>query len=486
MPGRSDCCGQRRWLPALSAPLLLGILVGLRLWQFDNDDPYITYRYARNLATGNSLVYNPGERVLGTTSPLFALILGGLTLLGRDPAFWGKLVSCLSLGVVGVLVGRLVGGASRREHRSLAWLVAGALAVLDPLLITGGFGSETFLHVSLIFGAFLLLDSPKQVIAGVLLGCAIVCRGDAVVAAAVYLAVWTVRNRRLPVHAVIGLGTLAGAWGMFAWAYYGTPIPQTLAIKRLQAHVWGSDFLEGIAFYAMRYFGESRWVMVIAPLAAIGLLRIIRLRLTVCGALVVWALCYLGAYAILNVPHVYIWYYSVVSPVLVMLACLGTADLAGRRRPVGALLAGAGVVTAFVAFIQCEQAFHRWLPYPRHPVYVEAAQWIEAHSPQEATIAAFEVGAVGYASEHRIIDLWGLVTPDVGHHTMALGDGTYALRRFRPDYLIVHRELWGNERLLLEAPWFDEAYRFEMSFSSPRYSGVDVFRLVDPAAVPGV
>ncbi|MBN1425707.1 hypothetical protein JXA88_14225, partial [Candidatus Fermentibacteria bacterium] len=104
-------------LLAWGVPAVLGVLVGVWLWRFDNDDPYITYRYARNLASGHGLVYNPGQRVLGRTSPLFALLLGDLTMLGRDPAFWGKLVSSLSLGLVGALAGRIVaaggGGGSR-------------------------------------------------------------------------------------------------------------------------------------------------------------------------------------------------------------------------------------------------------------------------------------------------------------------------------------------------------------------------------------
>src|SRR5215211_293852 len=39
------------------------------------DDSYITYRYAHNLLTGRGFVYNPGEHVLSTTTPLYALIL---------------------------------------------------------------------------------------------------------------------------------------------------------------------------------------------------------------------------------------------------------------------------------------------------------------------------------------------------------------------------------------------------------------------------
>src|SRR5437762_13129041 len=39
------------------------------------DDAYTTLRYAANLANGSGFVYNPGERVWGTTTPLFTLLL---------------------------------------------------------------------------------------------------------------------------------------------------------------------------------------------------------------------------------------------------------------------------------------------------------------------------------------------------------------------------------------------------------------------------
>ena len=44
----------------------------------DTDDTYIKYRYAANIATGHGFVYNIGERVLGTTLPLFTLLLAAM------------------------------------------------------------------------------------------------------------------------------------------------------------------------------------------------------------------------------------------------------------------------------------------------------------------------------------------------------------------------------------------------------------------------
>jgi hypothetical protein len=44
---------------------------------------------------------------------------------------------------------------------------------------------------------------------------------------------------------------------------------------------------------------------------------------------------------------------------------------------------------------------------------VATARWIAAHTPPGALIAAHDIGAVGYFGERRLIDLAGLVTPEV-------------------------------------------------------------------------
>ena len=46
--------------------------------RFTSEDFLITLRYAENLAHGQGLVFNPGERVLGTTTPLYTLFLAAI------------------------------------------------------------------------------------------------------------------------------------------------------------------------------------------------------------------------------------------------------------------------------------------------------------------------------------------------------------------------------------------------------------------------
>jgi hypothetical protein len=79
-----------------AVPAVPTILVGLLHGTFFIDDAYITFRYAENLAAGHGLVFNPGEPVLGTTTPLCATVLAGLKRLGLavpTSALWLGLLS---------------------------------------------------------------------------------------------------------------------------------------------------------------------------------------------------------------------------------------------------------------------------------------------------------------------------------------------------------------------------------------------------------
>ena len=62
---------------------LLGVQVSYGLCP--QDDAFISFRYAANLAEGHGLVFNPGERVEGYTNFLWTLIFAPVIALGLDP-----------------------------------------------------------------------------------------------------------------------------------------------------------------------------------------------------------------------------------------------------------------------------------------------------------------------------------------------------------------------------------------------------------------
>ena len=69
-----------RALWAALALAVAAVAVGVRFWIAQQshavgEDALITLRYAENIAAGNGFVYNMGQRVLGTTTPLYTLLL---------------------------------------------------------------------------------------------------------------------------------------------------------------------------------------------------------------------------------------------------------------------------------------------------------------------------------------------------------------------------------------------------------------------------
>ena len=118
------------------------------------DDAFITFRYARNILAGQGFVYNPGEAVLGTTTPLYTLLMVGLGALtgGVEAPFplLALLVNALADAVTCLLLwnlGRRLGFERAGVAAALAWAVA-------PFSVTFAIGGlETSLYVALLTGA---------------------------------------------------------------------------------------------------------------------------------------------------------------------------------------------------------------------------------------------------------------------------------------------------------------------------------------------
>jgi len=57
--------------------LIFPIACALQIAAFSSarlDDAFITFRYGQNLALGHGMVFNPGERLMGSTSPVEVLL----------------------------------------------------------------------------------------------------------------------------------------------------------------------------------------------------------------------------------------------------------------------------------------------------------------------------------------------------------------------------------------------------------------------------
>lgn len=73
------------------------------------DDAFITFQHSENLATGDGMVFNRGERVLGTTAPLFAIFLAALGWIGWPIPEVALATGIAADAVSGVLIYRVLG-----------------------------------------------------------------------------------------------------------------------------------------------------------------------------------------------------------------------------------------------------------------------------------------------------------------------------------------------------------------------------------------
>ncbi len=139
------------WAAIVAGCLLLtGGTLYMRMSQSPDgfDDAYITYRYAQNLAEGHGLVFNPGERVEGYSTFLYALLmtLGQLILGPKTIYSWSLAINILSACGALCIAVHAVG---RRAGSTAAWLAAFTLGIFPSIWIAIWSGLETMLVVFL-------------------------------------------------------------------------------------------------------------------------------------------------------------------------------------------------------------------------------------------------------------------------------------------------------------------------------------------------
>jgi hypothetical protein len=415
--------------------------VAFRDWAYD--DPFITFRYADNLRSGLGFVYNANERVLSTTAPLYALLLAGLGLVWQDLPSRSNLISALSLALGGFFL-YIIG---RRWQEPLAGLVATVLYPVFPLMVNT-FGAETCFYAMLILGAFALHAGEQHYGAMALLALATLTRSDGLVAGLVLGADLLITQRRVPWGPALLFAALIAPWYLFAWTYFGSPLPATLAAKQQQAQMaisqgFAPGFLSLISGYAEEPFYWLHGALAVAGIF-FSALRNRRWLPFLC-----WGVVYFVSYTLLRVSR-YFWYYAPLIPVILSAVGLGLAAvkhwlppevIQGWRRW-AVLPVVLPVMLLLLLYPQAEGLRHSYHhPDQRAAIYEAVGTWLAENAPPDATIATLEVGIIGYYAERRMVGFAGLIQPEIAQRlsreTMYREAAAWAIETYRPDYLVL-------------------------------------------------
>lgn len=209
------------------------------------DDAMISMRYARNLADGSGLVWNPGEApVEGYTNLLWTLWMSVLHVVGLPERLIALGVMLSGAGLLLATVA-LAGALSRRlsPDRGARLLAMLATALCYPLTYWTLRGMEVGLLACLTTGAVLLalrlLDEGRRVdhaLLALVVVAAVLTRTDAAIlmgTIGIYL-IWASPAGARVVNAasaLVPLGATVVAHTAFRIAYYGDALPNTYYLK---------------------------------------------------------------------------------------------------------------------------------------------------------------------------------------------------------------------------------------------------------------
>ena len=104
-----------------------------------------------------------------------------------------------------------------------------------------------------------------------------------------------------------------------------------------------------------------------------------------------------------------------------------------------------------------------------------------AHTvPADQTVAMVEIGILSYFSGRRILDLVGLVHPEIGPH-LAEGDVSWPVRERKPEFVLLHDPPWPSiETGLVETDWFGRTYTRQETFEGPEPYRLALYNRVTP------
>lgn len=464
------------------------------------DDAYITFRYARNLLSGYGFVYNPGEKVLGTTTPLYTLLLAGMGMLaGGRNADLPSLALAINAVVDGITclwlwnLGKKAGSFGAGLGVGIVWAIA-------PFSVTFAIGGmETSLVVCLLTGVVWAFLERRYALTGLFGALAFLTRVDAMLLLAPLGLFWgmqALRGReKIPLRAIVSAGLPVTIWLLFSMAYFGNPVPQSVQAKILAYRLEpGAALIRLLQHYAtpfMDYYllGYPASVMVglfLYPfLALVGASAVFRREPRFLPYLI-YPWVYFLAFALSN-PLIFRWYLTPPLPAWILLIFLGGARVISSLSKRRWVVLGVGVSLTGLAIVSMLLDW-RWRPDhgPARPapdmayiqlelLYREAAQWVKEQAQPGDTLAAGDVGVLGFDTNLRILDLVGLNSPIATRYyplNSDLYEINYAVSPLlildaRPDWVVI-LEVYGR-RGLLRAPRFLQDYHLVKTIETDMY-----------------
>jgi hypothetical protein len=294
------------------------------------------------------------------------------------------------------------------------------------------------------------------------------------------------------------------AWVSFALAYFGNPLPNSIAAKAAAYRLPpDAALVRLIQHYGTPFFEHeslgNHWPLagfaIYLLLFAVAAARFVR-RDSRAWAVMIYPYVYFAAFSVAN-PLLFRWYLAPPLPVY-FVGILGgldalTFDLARalRRTPAHGWQGHVASLLFYIPALACLAFSARaWSLQPDHGpdrpapamawhrlelIYESIGRELAGTVGPQTTIAAGDVGALGYFSRARILDTVGLVSPEASVY-YPLDPSAYVINYAIPTDLVLQRspdyvvflEVYGRNTLLAD-PRFAQSYELVKTIPTDIY-----------------
>lgn len=466
---------------------------------FPLDDPWIHLQFAKNFHDFGSFSYFRREMVTaGSTSPLYTFLLALGFVYKLDEMLMSYILGTLFLALSGWYIFRI---ASWQMGSALMGLGAALLLVLEPRMQWAALsGMETTLFIFLLLGTLYHYQAKHPILFGVFSGLLIWSRPEAVILYGALAADFMYHHylvpgskRRKPVAPtespfawlkrpiVIG-GIIAGLYMLFNLSLSGSVFPNTMAAKLAY---YGRGTATGFPASVFHFFSDGHMI-VAAVLALAGIVAIVlsllRRRTQPYFVVLLFPLGLFVAYW-MKLPYLYQEgrYMMPVLPFVILLALYGVKLIISAewnfsrvlRKGNLAVILPLGLIVVMGTMFGM-QSYAKRTDFAATCKYisdrqVQTGRWLLNNTPKDAVIATHDIGAIAFYSRRKIVDMVGLVSPEMIERIGNLD----ALRKFLIENKVTHVAVLRN--------WFEVVNQRPLFVTGDREPGeiMEVFKF-DP------
>jgi hypothetical protein len=433
------------------------------------DDAYISYRYAQNLAQGNGLVFNRGERVEGYSNFLFVLLMTpAFFVTNGEGVYFFSLLLNLAFAAGAFLVFR----SYLKEQLGEEGAAAGGLlfALCLPFWVAVASGMETCLVLILYLAIWVAVErlsaQPDRKLGAALCALMILsclARADGFLVPALAIAYLLLKRRtRVAISCAAPVALGYALYELWRFHYYGYFLPNTYYVKVAgplwQRAVQGFFLLSGAALFV----GLLPYLLILV----LELATLVRSAATVPAR----AHHQVRFHLLLALAWIVYWHYiggdHLGDRFLLVLFPLGILALVELLKH-NANRKMAAFVLVLVATLQLGPplvADPRFgYTSARYDSWIALGKFLNEKYPGKS-VATGAIGKIGFFSGSTIIDMLGLIDPVIAHEPVVEKRYQAAHLKYDPDYILARRPD-------LIADWIDDAGNLQYGLTRSKYEG---------------